>query len=754
MAHRLATTLTGLVLAVAGGAIGPVAAPAQAALQSGVAFTGAALPTWQTDGIVWAAASAGGLVFVGGDFGAVRAPGTAAGDASSLTRTNLAVLDGATGKPVSCAPAVTGSTNASVRALEVSPDGRTLYIGGSFTALGSTTGRKHLAALDIATCKPVAAFAPQPSATVRAIESTGSTVYFGGGMGYVGSTVRGRAAAVAAVGTTSPGRLLGWDPRFDKEVRALKLRPGGSEVVVGGDFDLANGTRSHALAVVDPVGGDNRYTYASLIPAKSVVKDIAVDSSGFYTANEGNGFQEFDGRIAFDWSTHGQRWRDTCLGATQAVVVHQGLLYSGSHVHDCTTMGSFPDGLRYHLLAQSVQDPKLLPWFPQTNDGIGEALGPRDMVLSDAATDSLWVVGEFTTVNGARQQGLTRFGTSAATQAGPSSPTTSVTSVRAGQVRVAWRRSFDADDATLTYRVYRDGSSTPIHTATATSWFWERQQMTFVDQGLAAGSTHSYRVSVSDGNRTVTTSPRSVTVASRDSAYASRVLADGATALWRYDEPSDVLFSDTSAKGYNLTLTGGTASYRVTPGALTKEASPAMSVPGTKATLYGEKRLPAPGAFSVETWFKTTTTAGGKLIGFGDKQVLLSRNFDRHVYMTNDGRLVFGVDVGSRVTLTTPAAYNDGRWHHVVATQGSAGMALYVDGVRIAANSTTTAMRVAGYWRVAGDNISCRVTTCAGKVWPSAPTSEFFGGALDETAVYPTALSASTVQAHYVLAKG
>ena len=749
MTRRLAAAITGLALSIS--VLPVVAAPsASAALSSGVAFTGADLPTWQTDGIVWASAAAGGKVFVGGDFSAVRAPGTSVGDASSLTRTNLAVLDGATGAPLDCAPAVTGSENASVRALEVSPDGETLYIGGSFTAVGSATGRKHLAALDISSCTPVAGFAPQPSAPLRAVEATGSAVYFGGLMGFVGTEARARAAAVAAVGAPQAGSLLPWDPQFDGELRAIAVRPGGSEVVVGGLFDTVNGAASHALAVVDPVGGDTLFSYPTLVPGNSVVKDIAVDSSGFYTAHEGSGTGQFDGRIALDWSSHGQRWRDTCAGATQAVVVYAGVLYSGSHVHDCTSMGSFPDGLRYHLVAQSVTDPTLLPWFPQTNDGLGEALGPRDMVVSDGAVDVLWVVGEFTTVDGEPQQGLTRFGQSAGTQASPSSPTPSVTSVRAGEVRVAWRQSFDADDATLTYEVFRDGQS--VHTATGTSWFWERKQMTFVDTGLAPGSSPSYTISVSDGNRTVTTTGRRVTVASQDSAYADRVVADGATGFWRYDEPGGVLFADTSAADYNLTLTGGTADYRVTPGALTGDASPAMSVPGTKATLYGERRLAAPGAFSVETWFKTTTTAGGKLIGFGDKQVLPSRNFDRHVYMTDDGRLVFGVDTGSRVTLTTPQAYNDGTWHHVVATQGSAGMALYVDGVKISSNRTTSAMKVAGYWRVAGDNISCRVTTCGGRVWPNAPTSDHFGGQLDETAVYASALSAETVAAHHALA--
>ncbi len=50
-----------------------------------------------------------------------------------------------------------------------------------------------------------------------------------------------------------------------------------------------------------------------------------------------------------------------------------------------------------------------------------------------------------------------------------------------------------------------------------------------------------------------------------------------------------------------------------------------------------------PQTFSVEGWFNTTTNTGGKLIGFGNNQTGMSRNYDRHIYMMNDGQLVFGV---------------------------------------------------------------------------------------------------------------
>lgn len=82
----------------------------------------------------------------------------------------------------------------------------------------------------------------------------------------------------------------------------------------------------------------------------------------------------------------------------------------------------------------------------------------------------------------------------------------------------------------------------------------------------------------------------------------------------------------------------------------------------------------------METWIRTTTTRGGKVIGFGNLTMQNSTRYDKQVYMANNGRLVFGVYSGGYRTVTTTGAYNDGNWHHVVATQGTGGMALYVDG--------------------------------------------------------------------------
>ncbi len=141
------------------------------------------------------------------------------------------------------------------------------------------------------------------------------------------------------------------------------------------------------------------------------------------------------------------------------------------------------------------------------------------------------------------------------------------------------------------------------------------------------------------------------------------------------------------------------------------------------------------------------------MIGYGNKAMVNgtgatspnSTRYDRHIYMTNAGKLVFGTHGASRVTLTSTQSYNNNVWHHVVATQGPAGMALYVDGVRAASNTVTSAMAINGYWRVGGDGIST--------AWPSAPSSGFFAGNIDEAAIYPTALTGTQVANHHTLGR-
>ncbi|NEE38213.1 LamG domain-containing protein, partial [Streptomyces sp. SID7982] len=116
--------------------------------------------------------------------------------------------------------------------------------------------------------------------------------------------------------------------------------------------------------------------------------------------------------------------------------------------------------------------------------------------------------------------------------------------------------------------------------------------------------------------------------------------------------------------------------------------STAIGFNGTDEYAYSNRLHSQPARFTIETWIKTTTTRGGKIVGFGNMTQQNSTRHDKHIYMRNDGRLVFGVQSGGTRTVATSGAYNDGQWHHVVATQGplGQGMSLYVDGQLRASN--------------------------------------------------------------------
>jgi hypothetical protein len=607
--RRRAALVTALGMAVASWTgVQLAATPRAEAVTPPVGFTADNLPTWQTNGVVWAMAESDGVVFAGGTFSAVRPPGSPAGS-DEQQALNFAAFDAATGAPADCALSFTiGTGTATVRALAVSDDGGTLYAGGQFGSVNGV-GVGNVAAIDLDDCSVDTGFRPGVSATVRALDVHGDTVYLGGDFTSVGGQSRGRYAAVTASGT-----LLPWNPQADKVARALEVTPDGENVVLGGDFNTVRGTSSHALAVVDSRSAALTRAYGGgFIHAASVVKGLATDATGFYTANEGTGGGVFDGRIALDLDDFGQRWRDTCLGATQDVAVHDEVLYSVSHAHNCASMQQFPElNERQHLLAESVDDPRpLLSWFPDTDDGPSgtEQIGPRALVTSaKGGKDYLWVGGEFTRIasdGNMRQQGLVRFANGPDTR-DPTVPTqVTAANVSGGDVRVRWRAGWDRDDRTLTYRVYRNGSSTPLHTVTADSTFWDMPTLQFTDTTADGGTTYSYRVTASDAGDTnvsalsaaasVTTpgTPQETTVVRQATADAY-VNASAASANYGGHQELAVRGSSAYQSYLSFDLPAKPAGMNLTGAKLTVRTS-AQSTAGTTGTV---KAVPVAGSWT------------------------------------------------------------------------------------------------------------------------------------------------------------
>ncbi len=176
-------------------------------------------------------------------------------------------------------------------------------------------------------------------------------------------------------------------------------------------------------------------------------------------------------------------------------------------------------------------------------------------------------------------------------------------------------------------------------------------------------------------------------------------------------------------------------------------ANRAYSFDGISQYVSTEKQYTNPTNFSISLWFKTATTTGGKLIGFGISQTGQSWQYDRHIYMNNAGQLYFGVYPSTVKTINSTASYNDNNWHLVTATLSSiSGMVLYVDGTQVAADPTTTTGEVTtGYWRIGYDNVNG---------WTSQPSSHYFNGILDDVLIYHSALTATEALALYTAPDG
>lgn len=720
------------------------------AISSGVQFSADDLSTWQTSGLVYAVGQANGRIVAGGEFSQLRPPTGGSGTVKNVT--SLAIFDAETGVPDTCQlPALLSGGTASVRALTTSPDGNTVYVGGNFSSIGGVSVNR-IAAIDPVACTVRPFRVSAVSGPVYAIAVTENTVYFGGQFTTVASQPRQRFAAVNA----TTGTLLPWVADVELPGRAVTVSPDRTKVVLGGDFFTVNGQASHSIGVVDADTGANVRNYpAGFIHPNSVTKALSSDATGFYGGNEGTGGGVFDGTFAIDWSTLNQRWRDTCLGATQAVLPYEGTLYEANHHHDCGSMNEFPDGKRMYFTAQKTDDPTLLGWFPTANDGTGEGIGPRALVVATGKTTGkkyLWAGGEFTLINGVAQQGLTRFGT---TDTGaPPTPVVAAEALTSGAVQVRFRTVVDPDDSLLTYKVYRNGSVTPIWTGTASSLWWVRPQVTFVDTTAVPGTTYSYRVTSGDGvNVSALSGAASSQAVTRAVDYAGQVIADAPSLYWRYDEQTGVWAQDKSGP----TTTGLNGLYqngmlRNSAGAIAGNTSTAAQLDGVDDYALSDQMRPGPTSYTVETWFNTGTTRGGKIIGYGNGRprtntgaYVPSSSYDRQVYMENSGQIDFGVYTGSVQAIRTVASYNDSKWHHLVGTQGPAGLVLYIDGVRVGSNPTTTAQDYQGTWRVGGDNLNG---------WPNRPSSSFFAGAIDETAIYDHPLTINQVIKHYQLGGG
>ncbi|MGC0366345.1 PKD repeat protein [Rhodococcus sp. 27YEA15] len=723
-----------------------------------------ALPTVQVDGVVWSQVVAGNTVYVTGNFDNARPAGSANGT-NNIPRSNALAYDIDTGELKPWAPML----NAQGRAIEVSEDGKTVFIGGDFTNV-SGVNRYRLVAVDANSGAVLNMMTAALDAGVRSLEVSGNTLYVGGIFNSVGAQARQRLAAF----DVSTGVVLPWSPKANAEVMAITAPPGSNKVVVGGRFTTLNGVNNVGVGSLDATTAA-----AYPFPTNNVVRNYGTGSSIYSLSSDadaiyGTGYSYGSGNLenvfSSDVATGNLRWVSGCRGDTYSNVLVGDVMYAVGHPHDCSSIGGQPQtnpwsyqyGLAFRKNVTGAVNmggdfpgrpaPELLHWLPTLAPGVKTKQFQAGWSI--AGNDRYIVVGgEFPRVNGVPQEGLVRFAIKdqSPNKEGPNGYnelTPNLTAVGPGAIRATWTAAWDRDNSRLTYELLRGeklSTATVVATTANDSQWWNRGRMGATDTSAPPGTVQSYRVRVTDafGNNMIGQTVTATVPAgsASPSEYQRLVAADGANHYWRLGETTGAVASDWAGDS-DLTFR---SAQRNVDGAIVGD--PNKSTQFSAGSSTGGRAQFAPQTFSTEAWFKTTTRSGGAIVGFGNANGNNSSVNDRVVYMSNSGQLTFGVNVNGVRTVTSPASYNDGQWHHVVSTLDTTGMKLYVDGKQVAdrADTIQASYRTSGYWRVGGDNMSG---------WPSMPSTANFSGVLDEVAVYNMALNSDAVQTHWQRGQG
>jgi hypothetical protein len=215
-------------------------------------------------------------------------------------------------------------------------------------------------------------------------------------------------------------------------------------------------------------------------------------------------------------------------------------------------------------------------------------------------------------------------------------------------------------------------------------------------------------------------------------------------AIWyRLADSGPTSVADNSGNAATGTVQGSGTTFGVT-GACPRDTNPAITLNGASGWISTPNSVTNPNNFTLEVWFKSTSNQGGDLVSFGSSQTGTSTaaNVDRAVFLTTTGKVGFGMG-GNSNNVVSGKTYNDGNWHLLDAElSSSTGMTLYVDATDVATKgSVKSGLNQAGYWHIGYDDLS--------NMGNQAPTSNYFGGSIDEVAIYNTTLTAQQVADHY-----
>lgn len=225
-------------------------------------------------------------------------------------------------------------------------------------------------------------------------------------------------------------------------------------------------------------------------------------------------------------------------------------------------------------------------------------------------------------------------------------------------------------------------------------------------------------------------------VISDDHYYATTAEGDSPLAYWRFDESSG------AATAADSSGNGRSASYVNSPtlGVAGDSGDGDTAVKLNGSTQYAQRAYDAslnPHTFTLEAWVDPTSSGSRRIIstltsGSPWKGFTLGQNSSTQFY------IVVGDGTSTQRAVTEPSAHALNQWYYVVATYDGTTLRLYVNGQQV------------------GTPLNCSyvaTTTNASLIGRDLP-GNYWGGTLDEVAIYGSALTATQISAHYAAATG
>jgi hypothetical protein len=353
--RRVASAVAALVV------VGSIwAVPAQAAVVGAKP-----VPTYQTNGRVNAILFLNGNVYLGGKFTSVRPAGAVAGT-GEVARNHLAAFNASTGQLLSWNPGASGAVFA------LASSGNTIYVGGSFAKLGASTRSRIGAidattGAVLSGFKPKLDAAVNSIAVGGGVVYAGGN--FTTANGIARASLAAFDASTGAL-STAWAPAAGGNSSTTPTVTSVRLAPAGGLVYVGGGFTTIDGASQNHIAALLTSNGSPSSSFTHHLGYGVV--DLAVDSTGVFVAGAGGGgnfanLNPTTGAIVWQGGTDGNVQAIAVLDGEVYVGGHYKN-YCGPQggMHTCATPIQ-----RLKLLAVDESTGALTSWNPHANSTLG-----------------------------------------------------------------------------------------------------------------------------------------------------------------------------------------------------------------------------------------------------------------------------------------------------------------------------------------------------------------------------------------------